>query len=141
MSITQITEREMALQKEVERLKLELAAAKAEIAALESENERRIVKINQGQECVSQWIAEHSKLNRETAIEIACLRTELAAAQAVLKQALNVLSEFQCSIDLYNKNGPDWTHKDGTEVFEVSVLTDRAEMLESAITAIEGLIK
>lgn len=52
--------------------------------------------------------------------------------------ALDALKELQFSISMYHKNGPDWTHKDGTEVFEVSVLIDRQEAIDAAIGALEA---
>ena len=53
-----------------------------------------------------------------------------------LKLALEALSEIDGSVKLYHRLGPDWTHKDGTEVFEVSVLLDRSELIGKAIIAI-----
>ena len=53
-----------------------------------------------------------------------------------LKLALEALSEIDGSVKLYHRLGPDWTHKDGTEVFEVSVLLDRSELIEKAIAAL-----
>lgn len=58
--------------------------------------------------------------------------------QAGYASALDVLKELQGSIHSYNKNGPDWTHKDGTEVFEVSVLMDRQDAIDAAVAALEA---
>ena len=60
--------------------------------------------------------------------------------KAVMQQALDVLTELQGSMKLYNKNGPDWTHKDGTEVFEVSVLMDRQEAIDIAVVILDAAI-
>lgn len=50
-----------------------------------------------------------------------------------LRNALErLVDEFGCSIAQYDRIGPDWTHKDGTEVFEVSVLLDRRELIDRA---------
>ena len=54
---------------EIEELKYELQEAN-------STSERRLVKINEGQACVSDWIAQHTELNKATAIQIACLQNE-----------------------------------------------------------------
>ena len=61
-------------------------------------------------------------------------RDALAAAG---KLALDALNLFKSSVDMYHKNGPDWTHKDGTEVFEVGVLTDHQDDIDAAIDAIK----
>lgn len=53
-----------------------------------------------------------------------------------LNLALEALEEIDGSVKLYHRLGPHWTHKDGTEVFEVSVLLDRSELIEKAITSI-----
>lgn len=66
-----------ALVAEVERLKEELAE-------VEATSERRLIKINEGQKCVGEWIAQHAQLNRDTAIQIAALRTENERMQKVL---------------------------------------------------------
>lgn len=58
-----------ALIAEVERLKEELAE-------VEATSERRLIKINEGQKCMGEWIAQHAQLNRDTAIQIAALRAE-----------------------------------------------------------------
>ena len=52
------------------------------------------------------------------------------------QQIEEVLEELCGSIDFYNKYGPDWTHKDGTESFNVSVLLDRADDISKAIIAL-----
>jgi hypothetical protein len=44
--------------------------------------------------------------------------------------------EFGCTLDQYNKNGPHWTHKDGTQVFDVAVVLDRAGLIEEARAAV-----
>lgn len=50
-----------------------------------------------------------------------------------------VVDEFGCSITQYHRNGPDFTHKDGTEVFEVSVLLNRSEIIDAARALISKL--
>ena len=52
------------------------------------------------------------------------------------QQIEEALEELCGSIDFYNKYGPDWTHKDGTESFNVSVLLDRADDISKAIIAL-----
>jgi len=55
-----------------------------------------------------------------------------------LAEALeSIIDEFGCSIDQYNRIGPDYTHKDGTQVFNVSVLLDREPLLEKAKAALD----
>jgi hypothetical protein len=50
-----------------------------------------------------------------------------------------LVDEFGGTLDLYNRNGPDFTFKDGTQVFDVSVIVDRAEIIESARAALRAL--
>lgn len=57
----------------------------------------------------------------------------LAAEVARLRVALTTLvDEFGGTLDQYHRNGPHFTHKDGTEVFDVAVILDRAEYIEAA---------
>ena len=66
---------------------------------------------------------------------IAALRSaETSAAVGGVEHSLlqRLADEFGCSLDQYNKNGPDWTHKDGTETLNASVLLDRTELIEEA---------
>ena len=59
--------------------------------------------------------------------------TEARARIATLEGILGeVVSEFGCSIEQYHKNGPDFTFKDGTEVFAASTLLDREELIDKA---------
>lgn len=57
------------------------------------------------------------------------------------QQIEEVLEELCGSIDFYNKYGPDWTHKDGTESFNVSVLLDRADDISKAISALREALE
>lgn len=63
----------------------------------------------------------------------------IAAAPALLSLLTEIVDEFGCSIQQYHKNGPDFTHKDGTEVFHVSVLLDREGLIERARAAVATL--
>lgn len=60
----------------------------------------------------------------------------MAAAPELLAALVALVDEFGCTIDQYHKNGPDWTHKDGTEVFDVSTVLDRAPLIDAARAAI-----
>ncbi len=68
--------------------------------------------------------------------------TDLVAQAPAMAEALaELVDEFGGSIEQYHKIGPDFTHKDGTEVFHVGVVLDRAELIERAralLTAIKG---
>lgn len=54
---------------------------------------------------------------------------ELEAQNARLREALEGLqSDAQCTLDLYNKNGPTWTSRDsGEEYYSASYVIDGAE--------------
>ena len=59
------------------------------------------------------------------------------ATVAALVEALEgLVSEFGGTIDQYHKIGPDFTHKDGTEVFDVGVVLDRAPLIDAARAAL-----
>ena len=60
-------------------------------------------------------------------------------AEPVVKALEQLVEEFYGSIQQYDKIGPDFTHKDGTEVFHVSVLLDRRELLEDARRILSAL--
>lgn len=69
----------------------------------------------------------------------AALIASQAKRIAELEKALEPLvDEFGCSIEQYDRIGPDWTHKDGTEVFEVSTLLDRRELIDRARATLKG---
>ena len=78
---------------------------------------------------------EHHVICDEAATTITALRKRVAELEGVLEPLVH---EFGCSIELYDKNGPDWTHKDGTEVFEVSTLLDRRELIDRARAALRA---
>lgn len=63
----------------------------------------------------------------------ACL---IAEAPNLLTILAEIVDEFGGSIAQYHKIGPDYTFKDGTEVFEASVLLDREALIERARNAI-----
>lgn len=70
----------------------------------------------------------------------ATVRARLEKENARLREALGKLvDEFGCSIDLYHRNGPDYTFKDGTQVFGVAVLLDREELITSAKAILDGV--
>jgi hypothetical protein len=56
----------------------------------------------------------------------------IAAAPGMYALLYSIVDEFGGSIDQYNRYGPDFTHKDGTEVLHVSVLMDREPIIERA---------
>ena len=59
------------------------------------------------------------------------------ARVAVLEKALEpIVTEFSCTIEQYYKLGPDFTHKDGTEVFAVQSILDREPLIEAARAAL-----
>lgn len=58
------------------------------------------------------------------------------AAPELLAVLQKIVWEFGGSIEQYHKLGPDWTMKDGTETFNVSVVLDREELIEEARAAI-----
>ena len=60
------------------------------------------------------------------------VKATLSALDEAVELLRQVENEFGCSIEQYNRNGPDFTHKDGTEVFHVSVLLDREELIGRA---------
>lgn len=60
-------------------------------------------------------------------------------AEVPLTILTKLVDEFTCSIEQYHKIGPDWTMKDGTETFNVSVLLDREELLAEARAAIAAM--
>ena len=56
-----------------------------------------------------------------------------AAEGPGLRNALErLVEEFHGSIEQYDKIGPDFTRKDGTELFHASVLLDRRDLLDEA---------
>lgn len=73
--------------------------------------------------------AEVSWNTRAPDPELATLRAQLAEAVDLLDQ---IVSEFGSTIELYHRIGPHWTHKDGTEVFEVSSILDREPLINAA---------
>ena len=56
--------------------------------------------------------------------------------RTVAEATYKLVDEFGCTLDQYNRKGPDYTHKDGTEVFDVSVITDRASLIEETRAAL-----
>lgn len=72
--------------------------------------------------------------------DIAAGEIELSAQSAEVERLRGVvgplLDELECTLDQYHRNGPDWTFKDGTEVFAASVLLDRAELIQSVRAAL-----
>jgi septal ring factor EnvC (AmiA/AmiB activator) len=86
-----------ALADAVRALVDERDALKAELTERDGDVRRLIVSIDDGQKCVGQWIAEHAKLNRETAVEIAALNVEVER----LKVAPWSLTELQKDAELW----------------------------------------
>jgi len=77
------------------------------------------------------WWAERRAETAESRI------TELQAEVERLRGALQpIVEEFGSTIALYHKIGPDYTLKDGTEVFEVSSILDRSDLIDAALAAI-----
>jgi len=60
------------------------------------------------------------------------LSDRLNSAREAASLLTEIADEFGGSIQQYDKIGPDWTHKDGTEVFNVSALLDRRELIYRA---------
>lgn len=58
------------------------------------------------------------------------------AAPDLLAFLTSIVDEFGGTIAQYHKIGPDFTFKDGTEVFEVSVVLGRASLIDEARAAI-----
>lgn len=58
---------------------------------------------------------------------------EVARLRAAL---IPIVDEFSCTIEQYNKIGPDFTHKDGTEVFMVQTVLDREPLIVAARAAL-----
>ena len=69
---------------------------------------------------------------------------ELEAQNARLREALEGLqSDAQCTLDLYNKNGPTWTSRDsGEEYYSASYVIDSTEeriaTIKAALTDTKG---
>lgn len=60
-------------------------------------------------------------------------RDRLVALVAEMRGIVaEAVEEFGCSIAQYHQNGPDYTLRAGTEVFEVSVLLDREGLIDRA---------
>jgi hypothetical protein len=65
--------------------------------------------------------------------DTAAERDRLREINAELVTALrNLVEEFGGTIAQYYKFGPNWTHKDGTEVFDASTVLDREPLIEAA---------
>lgn len=68
----------------------------------------------------------------------------LEAQNARLREALEGLqSDAQCTLDLYNKNGPTWTSRDsGEEYYSASYVIDSTEeriaTIKAALTDTKG---
>lgn len=58
---------------------------------------------------------------------------------AVVKAAKELISELTCTLALYHANGPDYTFKDGTQVFDVSVTLEREDMINGLAIRIAAL--
>ena len=56
--------------------------------------------------------------------------------QELLDVLRNLTAPLCSSLTHYHKYGPDWTHKDGTEVFEVSILTGLEDLIDASKAAI-----
>ena len=54
-----------------------------------------------------------------------------------LEMALELAEYLWGVVDHYDRYGPDYTHEDETEVFEVGQLLDKRESLEMVITTIK----
>jgi len=69
--------------------------------------------------------------------EAAARITELQAEVERLREALQpIVEEFGSTIAQYHKIGPDYTLKDGTEVFEVSSILDRSDLIDAGLSAL-----
>lgn len=87
--------------------------------------------------CLSVVPAEHANEANQRATKAEAERDAAVADRDALRDALApIVDEFGCSIELYHRNGPHWTHKDGTQVFDVSVLLDREPLLDAAKAAL-----
>lgn len=75
----------------------------------------------------------------------ASTHTRALEALREAREALErLVYEFGSAIDTYDRIGPDWTHKDGTQVIEVSTLLDRREFIEQgrdALSRIDAILK
>lgn len=65
----------------------------------------------------------------------------LAEATNLRGALIPIVDEFSCTIEQYNKIGPDFTHKDGTKVFMVQTVLNREPLIIAARAALaeEGL--
>ena len=59
--------------------------------------------------------------------------------RVVAEAAEKMADEFGCSLDMLNRHGPVYTMKDGTQVLEASILSDRADIIERCRTALAAL--
>jgi hypothetical protein len=62
--------------------------------------------------------------------------TALAEVARLREALIPIVDEFSCTIEQYYKIGPDFTHKDGTEVFIVQTVLDREPLIVAARAAL-----
>lgn len=85
----------------------------------------------------AQGAAERAAIYDRARDEAEARATAAEAERDAMRAALvELVDEFGGSIEQYHKIGPDFTHKDGTEVFHVGVVLDRAELIERARAAL-----
>ena len=117
---------------EIERLEAELAKSdEAARAAMYAVDERA-------------FLAECAETSVKRAEAAEARVRELEAQNARLREALEGLqSDAQCTLDLYNKNGPTWTSRDsGEEYYSASYVIDSTEeriaTIKAALTDTKG---
>ena len=117
---------------EIERLEAELAKSdEAARAAMYAVDERA-------------FLAECAETSVKRAEAAEARVAELEAQNARLRGALEGLqSDAQCTLDLYNKNGPTWTSRDsGEEYYSASYVIDSTEeriaTIKAALTDTKG---
>lgn len=67
---------------------------------------------------------------------IARAETAQQALEGMRRLVASFCDEFGGTLDEYHKNGPHFTFKDGTEVFDVAVILDRADLITEARQAL-----
>lgn len=89
-----------------------------------------------------EWPSYDAAEYRGVAAEISALYA-IASFQTwrdLLDMLSALVNDLGCTIEQYDKIGPDFTHKDGTEVFHVSVLLDRRELIDGLRADLKALL-
>ena len=74
--------------------------------------------------------------NHVTEILLAALEAAEQDSARLDKALVQVRDDLQCTIDLYNKNGPMWTSREsGAEYYDASFVVDSAQEKIDAIDA------